>query len=41
MAKTSRKLKAAYAEIDRNKTYELSAAVALVKAMRKRNLTRP
>jgi large subunit ribosomal protein L1 len=31
MAKTSRKLKAAYAEIDRNKTYELSAAVALVK----------
>ena len=31
MAKTSRKLKAAYAEIDRNKAYELSAAVALVK----------
>jgi len=31
MAKTSRKLKAAYADIDRNKAYELSAAVALVK----------
>ena len=31
MAKTSRNLKAAYADIDRNKTYELSAAVALVK----------
>jgi large subunit ribosomal protein L1 len=31
MAKTSRNLKAAYAEIDRNKAYELSAAVALVK----------
>ena len=31
MAKTSRKLKAAYGEIDRNKAYELSAAVALVK----------
>ena len=31
MAKTSRKLKAAYDEIDRNKAYELSAAVALVK----------
>ena len=31
MAKTSRKLNAAYAEIDRNKAYELSAAVALVK----------
>ena len=32
MAKTSRNLKAAYADIDRNKAYELSAAVALVKA---------
>ena len=31
MAKTGRNLKAAYAEIDRNKAYELSAAVALVK----------
>jgi large subunit ribosomal protein L1 len=31
MAKTSRNLKAAYAEIDRSKAYELSAAVALVK----------
>ena len=31
MAKTSRNLKAAYAEIDRNKAYDLSAAVALVK----------
>ena len=31
MAKTSKNLKAAYAEIDRNKAYELSAAVALVK----------
>ena len=31
MAKTSRNLKAAYADIDRNKAYELSAAVALVK----------
>ena len=31
MAKTGRNLKAAYAEIDRNKVYELSAAVALVK----------
>ena len=31
MAKTSRNLKAAYSEIDRNKAYELSAAVALVK----------
>ena len=31
MAKISRNLKAAYAEIDRNKAYELSAAVALVK----------
>ena len=31
MAKTSRNLKAAYAEIDRHKAYELSAAVALVK----------
>ena len=32
MAKTGRNLKAAYAEIDRNKAYELSAAVALVKS---------
>ena len=31
MARTSKKLKAAYAEIDRNKSYELSEAVALVK----------
>ena len=31
MARTSKKLKAAYAEIDRNKSYELSQAVALVK----------
>ena len=31
MAKTGKNLKAAYAEIDRNKAYELSAAVALVK----------
>ena len=31
MAKTSKNMKAAYAEIDRNKAYELSAAVALVK----------
>ena len=31
MAKTSKNLKAAYAEIDRNKAYELSAAVSLVK----------
>jgi large subunit ribosomal protein L1 len=31
MARTSKNLKAAYAEIDRNKAYELSAAVALVK----------
>ena len=31
MAKTSRNLKAAYADIDRNKAYELSVAVALVK----------
>ena len=31
MAKTSKNLKAAYAEIDRKKAYELSAAVALVK----------
>jgi large subunit ribosomal protein L1 len=31
MAKTSKNLKAAYAEIDRNKSYDLSAAVALVK----------
>ena len=31
MAKTSKNLKAAYAEIDRNKAYDLSAAVALVK----------
>mgnify|MGYP001431705182 FL=1 len=31
MSKTSKKLKAAYAEIDRNKAYELSEAVALVK----------
>ena len=31
MAKTGRNLKAAYAEIDRNRAYELSAAVALVK----------
>ena len=32
MAKTSRNLKTAYADIDRNKAYELSEAVALVKA---------
>jgi large subunit ribosomal protein L1 len=32
MAKTSRNLKAAYAEVDRNKAYELSEAVALVKS---------
>ena len=31
MAKTSKNMKAAYAEIDRNKAYDLSAAVALVK----------
>ena len=31
MAKISRNLKAAYADIDRNKAYELSEAVALVK----------
>jgi len=31
MAKTGKNLKAAYAEIDRNQAYELSAAVALVK----------
>ena len=31
MAKTGKNLKAAYAEIDRNKAYELSAAVSLVK----------
>jgi len=31
MAKTSRNLKAAYSEIDRNKAYELREAVALVK----------
>ena len=31
MAKTGKNLKAAYAKIDRNKAYELSAAVALVK----------
>ena len=31
MAKTGKNLRAAYAEIDRNKAYELSAAVALVK----------
>ena len=31
MAKTGRNLKAAYAEIDRDRVYELSAAVALVK----------
>ena len=31
MAKTGKNLKAAYAEIDRNKAYELSAAVAFVK----------
>ena len=31
MAKTSKNLKAAYADIDRNKAYELSEAVALVK----------
>lgn len=31
MARTTRKLKAAYSDIDRNKAYELSAAVALVK----------
>jgi large subunit ribosomal protein L1 len=31
MAKTGKNLKAAYADIDRNKAYELSAAVSLVK----------
>ena len=31
MTKTGKNLKAAYAEIDRNKAYELSAAVSLVK----------
>ena len=31
MARTSKNLKAAYADIDRNKSYELSEAVALVK----------
>ena len=31
MAKTSKNLKAAYADVDRSKAYELSAAVALVK----------